>query len=63
MKKITAFIFFLLLLVAGADVCAFAENYNVTVNVSEGETLSGEYEFVAFGESNISLSHDMETEG
>lgn len=58
MKKLTAILFSLLLIAAGTDIYAFAEKDNLTVNIAEGETVSGEFEFVASGENNISLSVD-----
>ncbi len=58
MKKVTAFLFSLLLVIAGADIYAFAEDDDITINITEGATISGEFEFVASGADNISLSVD-----
>lgn len=60
-RTIIVFISFLLVL-SCVNFTAFADN-TVTVNINEGDTVSGEYEFIATGAEDINLAVDGNTVG
>ena len=57
MKKILAAIFASVIVLTGVNLNALAED-GINVNITEGQTLSAEFEFIASGGNNISMSVD-----
>ncbi len=62
MKRIFVIIFAVLLIISCVDISVFAEA-DISVNITEGETISGEFEFVASGTEDISMTIDGESIG
>ena len=62
MKRIFIVLFAALLVISCIDISVFAEN-DISLNITEGETISGEFEFVASGMDDISMTIDGESIG
>lgn len=62
MKKVLSFLLSLFLVLSSVCFSAFAES-SVTVNISAGDTVAGEFEFVASGADDIKMSIDGESIG
>ena len=57
MKKTFLILFSFVLIISGVNLYAFAES-EIAVNINEGDTVAGEYEFLAHGADNLQLSID-----